>query len=563
MACGGACGGACGSNGGCAGGAAVAPRASVDLGEVCGSGDRPLRRVLLSARRRTPPQVEPLRHALLVPGLGEVPRRTLRDGRTAVHGPEMDRRASARHFLDPEAERGARTKRATVALPPPGRLGAGRSSGLPVWFGYRDTEFTVPSRWLVRYQAALARQYALGTGEDVGIASGIDRALSVLWGDVWPAVRAAAVDLAGFDSLLSCYNLPTDTMPADIDARFWHTGWGPPQQFYRWTNALIVAFARHIEEPCTGDEHCVGLAGFIDSVLRGESTEKDLLGAGPCRLRFRMMNDDTANAYVAGTSDSREIWRCGEYSGLVTPCDEGFLRVESGRSRLLSDMGFGWNRGLPPYTFNTTANAWIARFKLSHPSTEMSKPDTSTSMVAYVYDGTWSITLRPELLAWYGFVCDYILYLARMALDYAQDPLGAPAGDRAEYRRKAFELSRYALRIIVDQGRLVIHELGHVHNGWGGHCSRGNCCFDLAGHRWRCALTALMGLPMDTGTSNAADTWTNISRTDDRTYCQPRSSTVTGMPVVHCGVLEPGDSSTAWLFWCTDCSGFVGSEIHG
>lgn len=563
MGCAGQCSGSGGCGCGCAGPAARARHSSSEPVEECGSGDTPLKRVLLSARGRTAVPIEPLRHAALLPGLGEVPLRRLRDGRTVVNGPEMDRRATARHFKDPMAERGRRARLAGTLLPPAAGFGGGGSSGRDVWFGYRDTEFTVPSRWLVRYQSALARQYALGTGEDVGIASGVDRALSVLWGDVWTVVRAAAVDLAGFDSLLSCYNLPTDTMPADIDARFWHTGWGPPLQFYRWTNALIVAFSRQIEEPCTHDEHCDGFAEFVDSVLRGETSKTDGLGAGPCKLRFRMMNDDTAHAFVAGTSDSRERWICGEYAGSRTDCDEGFLMRVSGRGRVLADTGSPWSHGLPPSRFDTVANAWIARGGSTHPSGSLSAPPSSSGVVAYVYDGTWSVTLRPELLSWYGYVCDYILYLARMALDYAQDPLGAPASDRAGYRAKAAELSRYALRIMADQGRLLIHELGHVHNGSGGHCSRGNCCFDLAGHRWRCALSAILGLPMDTGTSIAADTWTNYSRTDDRTYCQPRDSTITGMPVVHCGVLEPGDSSTVWLFWCTDCAGSVGSEIHG
>lgn len=148
-------------------------------------------------------------------------------------------------------------------------------------------EFTVPSRWLSRYQAALARQYALGAG----------------------------VDVEAFDELLSCYNLPTETMPSDIDARFWHMGWGPPQQFYRWANALIVAFSAQIQEPCTHDWHCDGFGSFVASVLKGETAETDLEGNGPCKLRFRMMNDDTANAFVAGTTDDREGWTCGEFSG--------------------------------------------------------------------------------------------------------------------------------------------------------------------------------------------------------------------------------------------------------
>lgn len=558
MGCAGQCSGSGGCGCGCAGPAARARHSSSEPVEECGSGDTPLKRVLLSARGRTAVPIEPLRHAALLPGLGEVPLRRLRDGRTVVNGPEMDRRATARHFKDPKAERGRRARLAGVLVPPAG----GGSSGREVWFGYRDTEFTVPSRWLVRYQSALARQYALGTGEEVGIAAGVDQALAFIWADVQIVLRATGVDLEGFDELLSCYNLPTDSMPSDIDARFWHLDWGPPQQFYRWTNALIVAFSAQIREPCTHDWHCDGFGSFVASVLRGETAETDLEGNGPCRLRFRMMNDDTANAYVAGTTATAESWTCGEFAGTSTDCDEGFLlNYYSGVVRI--DRGSDWDLGFPPTRFDTNANAWIANGRSGHPSTTFSLPLKSGSATAYVYDGTWSVTLRPEYLAWFGYLCDYILYLARMAFDYARDTTGGAApAERADYRRKAYDLGRYALRIMTDQGRLVIHELGHVHNGWGGHCSRGECCFDLAGYRWQCSLSALLGLPIDTGTSDAADTWTNTGRTDDRTYCQPKGSELTGMPEVHCGIVDPGDTSTSWLFWCTDCSGALGFEDH-
>ncbi|MCK6507985.1 hypothetical protein L6R53_32235 [Myxococcota bacterium] len=433
-----------------------------------------------------------------------------------------------------------------------------------MWFGYRATEFTIPAAWLASYQSALLVQHAAGDGDAVGTVSGIDAALSFLWADVKILVRAAGVDPGSFDGLLSCYNLSTDTMPAEMGASFWHRGWGPPLEFHRWTLALITAFSRQIEEPCTGDWHCDGFGAWVESVLRDERTATDLEGEGPCRVKFRYMNDDTSVARTADTEEAAERWTCGAMAGRSTACDEGFLVLHRVDLTRYVDRGLSWDSGLPPSSFDAVANAWIANGATTHPSGSASTPPKSSSVTAFVEDATWAVTQRPEYLAWHGFLVDYILYLARMAFDYAADlEDGAAPFERADYRRKAWELGRYALRLLVDQGRLVIHELGHVHNGWGGHCSNGECCFDLAAYRWECALVAQLGLPIDPGTSSATSTWTNAGRAVNRSYCQSSGSTVTSEPRVYCGVLTPGDPGSRWLFWCTNCSGAMGSDLGG
>ena len=607
MACGGHC--SCGGAGcrtdaqATAPGLAAAP-GLVDPGLECGSGENPPARVLLRPRRRQPSAPPRLQHAALLPGLGEAPLRRLVGGRIVVDGPELDRRSLALRAASParEARRrdrlggllfpgaprdgrsrgevlrparpcdegcGHRTRRhrvAAAAAPasaaPP--VVGGASAGRDVWFGYRATEFTVPSAWLVAYRSDLVAQHAAGTGAAVGSVSGIDEALSFLWGDVQILVRAAGVDPRSFDGLLSCYNLPTDTMPTEMGASFWHRGWGPPLEFHRWTLALITVFSRQVEEPCTGDWHCDGFGDWLASVLRDERTERDLEGEGPCKVKFRYMNFDTTHAMTADTGEGSESWTCGALAGRSTACDEGF-QVEH-RDGVLRryDRGADWDTGLPPARFDTTANAWLANGRAAHPVTSISTPIMSGELSAYVEDATWAVTQRPEFLAWFGFVTDYILYLARMAFDYARDlDGGARPSERAEYRQKAYELGRYALRLLTDRGRLVIHELGHVHNGLGGHCTRGECCFDLAAYRWECAVTAQLGLPIDPGTSAASDTWSNTGRAINRSYCQPEDSKVTTDPRVYCGVHTPGDTGTRWVFWCTTCSGVVGTDVEG
>lgn len=241
---------------------------------------------------------------------------------------------------------------------------------------------------------------------------------------------------------------------------------------------------------------------------------------------------------------------------------EGFL----GESGFIPEvLGRPWDNALPPAGFDTTANAFLARGGTAHPATSMSLPDY-ISPRAYVRDATYTITWHPQLLAWFGYVCDYILFLARLAWDLARDygsrlrPM-----ERDALRDKARLLGRYALRIIADRGRVQIHELDHVWQGRGGHCSAGSCCFELSAQRWLCSVSAWLGLPLQTGTANAADTWADAVRRYEDDYCATITNSVLWhSPDVYCWLADLGETGGRWAFACSDCYGgdLVG-EVSG
>lgn len=66
--------------------------------------------------------------------------------------------------------------------------------------------------------------------------------------------------------------------------------------------------------------------------------------------------------------------------------------------------------------------------------------------------------------------------------------------DGLQYLETASRLARYALRIIAEFAKVVVHEAGHVYLG-GGHCEFGhNCCFEIASSAWLCRVRGTLGL---------------------------------------------------------------------
>ncbi len=534
-------------------------------GGECASGDGPPTPLLLpSVRLRTTRRDRP-RSPVLLAGLGEASA-TRSDSRTSgVSGSELvlasmlgpggrvrtpsERLARSRTILRP----GIILTPAGDVLEPPASSG---SSVGTMTLAYRDTEFSVPVDWYRDYQEDLARQHETSVYEAVGKVSATWQYLDFAWADFRAAAAAATYDDGVWYDMLSCYNLPRSTAPADMVTMFWHTGWGSPYRTYLYTNLLVMTYAAQIKEVCTDALECEGFASFVELALRGIPLPS-LASREVCQLRFRFPNRDATYGEV-GESAGPGVFTfdCGPWA-LPYTCAEGFLvdRAEG----VVSTPGNPWHFGLPPARFDATANEWIPQHAFESAGiagrawtyTEVDYGDYR----AYVQDGTWHVVQRPELLAWDGFVCDWILYLGRMAYDRSRDRTERMLEtQREDLRAAAYELGRYALRIIAYRGRTLIHELGHVHIGEGGHCSKGSCCFDLAANRWECALSAMLGLPMYAGTFEADRTWTAWRREWDRDYCRDGHVMTYAIPELVCAIKEPGDPSTPWAFGCTSCA---------
>lgn len=70
----------------------------------------------------------------------------------------------------------------------------------------------------------------------------------------------------------------------------------------------------------------------------------------------------------------------------------------------------------------------------------------------------------------------------------------ARGGDGLTPLNVAFRVARYALGVLVDLGRRMIHEAGHTFLG-SGHCDPWGCCFDVAAEAWACRVQAWLGIP--------------------------------------------------------------------
>lgn len=511
----------------------------------------------------------PLRRALPAPtqvlllaGHGEVPARREADGSWRIDAADWHARRMADRFEHPDGARRPSGATELLTVDPRERLSVpfdphietGTSDlAFLVEVGYRATTFVVPLGWYLRYLADLEAQHvrlASGVDEAVGLVSSVADGERVAFDDLLSALAVSGVDPAVWMELLGCYNLPRSAMPAEMSARFWAGGWGPPYRTYELTNALVLSTSRLIEDICTGHENCEGFGAFVEALLRGRR-QTDLLGAGPCRVRFRFMNDNAEDAFVADTGETMDVEGCGFV--MPTYCARGFLvvRIDEG---LVDDGGESWDYGLPA-SFDPSGMQWepaVSARLLGAPSMPM--PGASGETGAYVSNGSWTVTQRPEWLAWQAFVCDWILCCARMAFDRARDTSSSHSdADRAELRAKAQALGRYALRVLVDRGRLLIHELGHVHNGTGGHCSRGDCCFELAAQHWECAVVAAWGMPIHSGCSPAEQTWTDTTDEGALTACQGDEAG-TAEPWMRCVLGSPGTRWGAYAFSCHGCA---------
>jgi len=402
-------------------------------------------------------------------------------------------------------------------------------------FVYRATSFSVPSAWLVDYLDDLDVLNSLDdVTEGYGKVSGTAAALDALWPEFRAAAAATGIDSTMYYGMLGCYNLPRGDILDEEPARFFSSGWGPPYKTYLFTNLLIASFHGHIQQVCTAVPDCDDFSSFVGLVLRGIPV-RNVEDLGPCVPTFHFRNSDIDNAYFVPDGGRSIVPACTD-AEISYACDDGFLPVAS--SSAAANPGLDWSKAFP---LTMGPDDYLVA---PDPTFPLGRPNVGRP-IAYVADGTMSVTQHPALLAFDGYSIDFILYLARMALDYARDPevgLGDSAAD--DFRQAASELARYALRILVDRGRLLIHELGHAWLG-GGHCSH-DCCFDLSAARWECAVTALLGLPIEWGSTVDA-TW-------DRTLAAVGCNDTLGVATYACTLDAPGEVGGQAFFSCRGCA---------
>lgn len=433
--------------------------------------------------------------------------------------------------------------------------GAGEVITKTYLLGYRTVFFLVEQSWLEEYRADWEALYASGTtridsDDSYGKVSSINDTLDWLWREYR---TASSGDWDVLHSLLLCYNLPKEPEGTEL---FWRTGWGPAHKVY--LNALQLLFTySHFLQP--ENEPCSGFESFVRSALQGELVTNNV-GVRSCLLGFLYKNLDAefGNYYLACRGSLSEAMEaenvhCMEESGF---CDEGFKVNKSGEAKCSPPDWYGYKEKL---SWVRAARCWSGE---SASDTQCQQPGVGDcDAAAFASTGCYKVTLHPVLLAFDGYVCDYIMYLARMAFDYA---LTAPALSiefRLSYLTSARQLASYVLRIIAEHGRLILHEVGHILSGRGGHCSA-DCCMNVTAFGWLCQVRAMLGLPLNafeprSDDYDPEDSYQKIaaglcSDGDMSTECDVGKNGVPGQQANFCATGCMTSDATSDVYYCLD-----------
>lgn len=364
-------------------------------------------------------------------------------------------------------------------------------SGPPVMLGYRTVSFEVDPSWLAEYMADFATLYRTrrlsSSSATYGMVSSIDDTLDLLW---MPFRTAAKGSHETFQRLIGCYNLPrscstnvetsyaeyvdepTSIPAADKPDLFWHLDWGPAQKVFLYALQLVYTYNEHLENGQI-PEPCDGIREFVTGALEARNVTNKV--GEECRIVIHFRNAESGYGLV--NAPCRVIAR--------TSCDSGY-RIDHPEEGYIAGLPFdfyvlSWQQGSECFSGRASSDVGCRG------------PRRETGSGAYADRDLWSITTHPIDLHFRGAVCDYILFLARLAMDYAFNG-DLEWEDSLSLLVDAAHLARYALRIISAFSEMLIHEMGHLYVGESGHCSQ-NSCMSISGSQWGCKVRGTLGLP--------------------------------------------------------------------
>jgi hypothetical protein len=344
--------------------------------------------------------------------------------------------------------------------------------------GYRTERFFVPWRWLSEYTHDLAATRAKEGGgtAPVGLVSAVEEALATLLPEFMAVRRSTGVEKETFMKLVGCWNIPT----TGNDSRyfFWHDGWGAPHRFYLNTCWLILGYSGYLTDPTHFQrvlppfaEYCRGFSEFVRTLLRGGEPES-MVGSRACSLRL----------LVRGGEGTGEVESLCEPRRDPKSCDVGYAT---------GCGGLAWD----DWSKRFDAGDWTWRFDAvgrdhdGAPLVEDHMPQSACSTYMQWGDGGYVKAQAGHLTA-LATVADWALYQARMALDFYRAGEGS-----VRYLAVGRRLARYAVRLMAQWGRSLVHEFGHHYIGVSGHCEFGTC-FDMAARNWMWHVVGELGLPI-------------------------------------------------------------------
>ncbi len=402
--------------------------------------------------------------------------------------------------------------------------------GSLVEIAYRDVSVRMSYDWWWTWAVDWATLY---DAEDVpsidahGVCSSVWTTLTTLWSKFWGEARG---DHDVLRSVIGCYNLPKEPSREDL---FYRTGWGSPGFAVAYTLQLLYTYVDDVR-PEVGE--CQGLSSFIKSFLEGKDTAnaKGTVCSASALLNF--VNTDEAYEGTKAENSCREV-----------DCATATTSLKASQAC----RGVRWDDFKATIVWSDTSRCFSGRSSMA---SECKEPDTGCGWRGFSI-GNGSILLTPVTWGFFGYVCDEILFRARIIMDCAlYNPM---LSDSAKEQRlvEAEQMARYALRMLVYRAGHLIHELGHLWIGGGsGHCSGpSKCCMDMARYGWVCLVRGRLGLPQgDFAPSPDGDyhEGTDVEWTDEDPQCSDEADG----PERRCLIMENGKEDSYALF-CTSACG--------
>lgn len=385
--------------------------------------------------------------------------------------------------------------------PPHGATGPDKC----VTFQYRDEAFCIPLAFLNQYQTdAEAQLVESGGQEPLGTVSSTGETILALWSEFLDALDASggrrtfitdpeALPRSPWNLLRDCWSIPTDGS-ANAIWTFSAHGAGAQALFFNTMCCLPVAYSAFIDDvtgagvPGVGSWHawCAGFGAFVSDMLRtGEGVRRSSSEGerpGTARVMFSATEPTNPDPDCRYNSDPRSDeedgcrappwfwwqlhWQARELVWAIYPISG--WSVATG-SVSVSLGGRSYRKAVPTNSGSATGCRFGARSYGDH-----------------IYFHAADIAARATIV-------DRILWLARLARDFFVHGHGS-----VRYLLVAKRLANYALRYVLEESVLLVHELGHKYltvDEADMHCEAG-CCYDVAAQNFRCHVIGALGLPV-------------------------------------------------------------------
>lgn len=369
------------------------------------------------------------------------------------------------------------------------------ASSFTVTFEYGEVSFLVPPGTFMMARA----------NGDVPWSS-IDDTLDVLWADWRSAIRTNGTSWDNLHAAIGCYNLLVDPN----QYLFWNEDNGAPHKVLLHALQMLVVFNEHLDD--RESQNACGMGNGFRDMIRNLLTAEPAVRSDGTQVddfRIHFLSVDSRFMFTSEAGQPCNYSPDGTEFGCGIPFDSWVTDERMGR--------------VGPYIVAIGVDGSGAQIGTSG-TDRNGTPWTGCSFGASVPGEADRIRMQPSWLDFCGWLNDYLLYWARVALDYYYE-----TGDLA-YFEAAESLARHVLAQILHWAGHIAHEMGHVYCG-GGHCCTSGLFQEHARGRFLCAVRAKLGLYLDSvdlsPSSDACNVSDNLAGYSDTAQSAPCCGTVT------------------------------------